>query len=406
MQVYLALLVLASALYAAQQRLLSLLAAAVVVAELPERRAREWWVAPRAGDYWDGLLRRAVLLPQDLMQGEEPLPNARQECWSKLRMSPECFRLLCAELRPVLARDPLVQVIRGEILSVERMVAAVLYRLAHDDSLASVSNLFGMAPSTASGLVVEVCQAINLVLLRRLICLPEGTAVREVMAGFQARSGLPNCIGAVDGTHIPLDQRPPQDMGPGDYFCERKNIYSIVMQAVVDSSMRFLDIDVRWPGRCHDAFIFRESQFFQGFPTKYGEFGIRVGGVYVPPYVVADSAYPLSPWCIKRYVAGRRGGPNDRFDGCVQSARIVVENAFARLKGRWRVLRSLAVSLEAAPTVISACAVLHNFIELFDAAPAPVVEVAEPEEVVNLAGEAEGVGAVRDALRDYIQGAQ
>jgi hypothetical protein len=360
------------------------------------RRPRLWVVRPRSGHYWAELLAAAG------QGGAVPRAGAREEYRAALRMSPELFAWVCGRLRPALERDPRSADIRGYVLSVEHIVAAVLYRLAHGAGLHAVSNLFGLAPGTLSVLTVEVCSAIVRVLLPEFICLPPSDRVQEVVAGFQARSGLPNCFGAVDGTHIPLKGRPREALVPGDYWCVRKNCYSIVMQAVVDSRGRFLDIDVRWPGRCHDSFIFHESWFGRVFPSLYPEHRVVLGGVHVPLYVVADSAYKLSPCCIKRYVAGPHHGPSAAFDTAVSACRIVVENAFSRLKGRWRILSCMTVKPENAAVVVAACAVLHNVCEALD----PGAQFGdggglEPPEGVVEERVVPGGGTVRDALRDH-----
>ena len=47
-------------------------------------------------------------------------------------------------------------------------------------------------------------------------------------------------------------------------------------------------------------------------------------------------------------------------------ARMVVENAFGRLKGRWRcLLKRLDFKLENVPNVVSSCVVLHNMCEMY-----------------------------------------
>ena len=52
------------------------------------------------------------------------------------------------------------------------------------------------------------------------------------------------------------------------------------------------------------------------------------------------------------------------FDKQLSKGRVKVENAFGLLKNRWRILRDLNVDLPIAPTVVGACCVLHNFVQM------------------------------------------
>lgn len=355
---------------------------------------RRWWKRPRAGDFWLLLVNKRW---EDSAERDREYRNA-------FRMSHAAFERLCECLRPVLQRDVASLNVRREMLDVRHIVGCVLYRLASGDHLYSVSNMFGLARGTISVLTREVCQAINNVLRPSLIHLPSDNNVQAVVDGFFEKSGLPNCFGAVDGTHIELDMKPVHF--PGSYWSQYKQAHTIVMQAVVDSNGRFLDIDVRWPGRTNDATIFRASRFYQYFPLLYHNRRRLINGVSVPLYVVGDSAYPLSAFCLKKYVAGpvAQDNQNAAYDLAVTRARVVVENAFSRFKGRWSCMKRLRVAATYAAEVTSACAVLHNYVEVFD--PDSPVAFVEPElpnpNDINL--EVEGSGAaVRDAVRWYMQ---
>ena len=51
-------------------------------------------------------------------------------------------------------------------------------------------------------------------------------------------SGLPQCVGAVDGCHIPI-------LAPKENHCDyfnRKSFHSIILQAVVDQNRRYNDL--------------------------------------------------------------------------------------------------------------------------------------------------------------------
>ncbi|WAR03050.1 HARB1-like protein, partial [Mya arenaria] len=69
---------------------------------------------------------------------------------------------------------------------------------------------------------------------------------------FYQVARMPNCIGAVDGTLIPIiAPRVREDI----YVC-RKGYHAINVQAVVTPDMRFTDVVDQWPGSTHDNTIF------------------------------------------------------------------------------------------------------------------------------------------------------
>ncbi len=84
-----------------------------------------------------------------------------------------------------------------------------------------------------------------------------------IKQGFYEVRGVPNVIGIIDGTHIPI-MRPTR--GPDEpLYCCRKGGHSINVQLVCDHRMRFTDVVAKWPGSTHDAFIWRNCQLRQTF---------------------------------------------------------------------------------------------------------------------------------------------
>jgi hypothetical protein len=63
----------------------------------------------------------------------------------------------------------------------------------------------------------------------------------EVIRGFQAIWGLPNCSGAIDCTHILMTK--PQGEIAIDWV-DRKSNVSMVIQAIVDSRCKFIDLSI------------------------------------------------------------------------------------------------------------------------------------------------------------------
>ena len=81
--------------------------------------------------------------------------------------------------------------------------------------------------------------------------------------------------------------------------------------------------------------------------------------------ILGDPAYPGLPWLMKPYPENAHTTANQRHFNYRQSrARMVVENAFGRLKGRWRcLLKRLDVRLENVTNIVTACVILHNICE-------------------------------------------
>ena len=139
------------------------------------------------------------------------------------------------------------------------------------------------------------------------------------------------------------------------------------MQAVVDFRGVFTDVYIGWPGRVHDARIFSNSDLYlKGSNGQLFTDQTRtINGHSLPIVVVGDPAYPLLPWVMKPYPE-YAGMPHKQwnFKFRLSKARITVEHAFGRLKGRWRcLLKRIDYHIDNVPHVVAACVVLHNICE-------------------------------------------
>lgn len=287
------------------------------------------------------------------------------EQWmAHFRMSRGTFQYLLDLLTPALTRQ---KTNFRKPIAPNRRLAIVLWWYATPGEYRTISCLFGVGISTVCTLVHEVTQALLDALYHRFISLPQGQRLDDTIAGF-LRRGYPQCAGAIDGTHIPIIA--PTD-NPADYH-NRKGWHSIILQAVVDHNYCFTDVFIGWPGRSHDARVLANSELYKIAENAKGgwlfprEKSTSIAGVEIPVHIIGDAAYPLRRWLMKGYTQHHQLSPQQiRFTHTLSSARMVVENAFGRLKGRWRcLLKRNDIDIKLVPHVVAACCILHNVCEI------------------------------------------
>ena len=120
-----------------------------------------------------------------------------------------------------------------------------------------------------------------------------------------------------------------------DYF-SRYQQHDFLIQGVVDGKILFTGFSVGFLGSLHDARALRNSTIFQRAENQeiLTDHVIRIGRNQIGPYLVRDSAYPLSPWLLKPFPEAIRNPREIAFNKELSSARVKVERAFGILKGR------------------------------------------------------------------------
>ena len=285
-----------------------------------------------------------------------------QDWVENFRMKKETYSYLCDKLRCVIVRQ---DTRLRKAISVEKRVAITLWCLATPCEYRTISHLFGVARSTVCSIVQDTCRAIVSTLMSTYIQFPTGEALTKVVDEFERKWGFPQRAGAIDGSHIPISA---PELNHTDYY-SRKGWYSMVVQAVVDHEYIFRDICVGWPGSVHDARIFANSKIFRRITQDrlLADGGTRtILGCQVPICIIGDSAYPIQTWLMKPFSdCSSQTVQQKCFNYRLSRARIVVENAFGRLKARWRrLLKRNDMVTEHIPAVITACCILHNLCEI------------------------------------------
>ncbi|XP_077118794.1 uncharacterized protein LOC143774895 [Ranitomeya variabilis] len=147
--------------------------------------------------------------------------------YQDLRRYPEKFIAFCRLSIP--AFDHLLSVVRAELtyedtvmrksISAEERLLITLRFLATGESYTSLHLQFRVGKSTISQIVRCTCTVIWQKLQPIVMPSPTEETWLQVAAGFQSVANFPNCIGAVDGKHVRV-QQPPRS---GSRFFNYKN---------------------------------------------------------------------------------------------------------------------------------------------------------------------------------------
>ena len=272
-----------------RQRQMLALAALNRRRRMQRRRNRRFrfWCLPRPRQSWFEIHYNDHRIPDGFFK-------------QQLRVRRATFNQLLNNASPHVARQDTSM---RNCIPAQKILAIGLYRLAHGNSYVPFAPVFNVRKST----VIEAVQDVGNVLFDQrdhYIKFPTTIAeITECIATFErTRSELPNVAGAIDGTHIPIIA-PREDAV--DYF-SRYQQHDMIVQGVVDGTGKFIDAVAGFPGSAHDARVLRNSNIYQ--EAEQGNIlqapRVDIDGNDIGPYLVGDSAYPLTPWLIKPFPEG------------------------------------------------------------------------------------------------------
>ena len=240
--------------------------------------------------------------------------------------------------------------------------------LSTGDSYKGLAARYRMGESKIHEVINETCDALWVTLQPEVMRPPRRRDWMRIEEGFRHRWHFPNCVGAVDGKHISITNRPES----GSLFFNYKGFFSTNLLALVDSNYRFIYVDVGEYGSNTDGNVFK----FSRFGSRFMDYKLDVPGVKrlpnfpqegpLPHVIVADEAFPLLHNLMRPY-PGKSEGTLSReeavFNYRLSRARMVVENAFGILAQRWRIFsRKIPLSTKNVDKVVKAACVLHNYL--------------------------------------------
>ncbi|XP_032687049.1 putative nuclease HARBI1 [Odontomachus brunneus] len=98
-------------------------------------------------------------------------------------------------------------------------------------------------------------------------------------------------IGAIDCIFINI-------LGPGEHeeaFVNHYGNHSLNVQAIVDTDMKLLNINARWPGARNDSFIWSHSPIRRAMQFHYDRGERRTWLIDIDHFSLGDAGYPLEP---------------------------------------------------------------------------------------------------------------
>lgn len=238
---------------------------------------------------------------------------------------------------------------RGQpTVPVRMKVLMFLWYMANQNGFRDISDKFDVSESTAHKCVLEVLSIFS-TLGPSFISWPNAGRKKASMSAFHKLCGLNEIIGAIDGCHIKINR--PNIRG-GDYM-NRHSFYSVLLQGIVDERGRFIDIFVGPPGKVDDARMLRASNFYGEWQKKMGEYSLLGDGAYTG---LADS-FLITPKCDNGTLTEEEQLQNTR----ISSGRTVADQAFGKMKCKWKRVRDLQnTRLENVVMIIMAACFLHN----------------------------------------------
>lgn len=312
---------------------------------------------PQSFDWWDHFSKR---LTGSLSESKN---SANFELIFKI--SRRTFKYICSLVKDVMmAKFSSFTDINGQPLCLEDQVAVALRRLSSGESLLTVGDSLQVNKAIVRKITWRFVEAMEESGIHHIQWPSTETKMTAVKSKFEKIRGLPNCCGAIDTTHIKMCLPSSKNKSNVVWYDNEKN-HSMILQAIVDTDMRFLDIVTGWPGSLSDSIAFKSSSFFKlcnEGKRLNGETMKLQEGTELREYVVGDIGFPLLPWLLTPYKGGNLSEYKVSFNRRHTATHAVAQKALSRLKETWKIIdgEMWRPDKDRLPRIILVCCLLHN----------------------------------------------
>ena len=178
--------------------------------------------------------------------------------------------------------------------------------------------------TTVSRCVAEVSRKFTSLLPQYIRMEPEN--FDHIQQQFKQYRGFPRVVGCIDCTHVHIKSPGGEN---AEYFRNRKNRFSINVQAVCDYNLKLTNLIARWPGSTHDSRIYQRSQMSNAFERdpRYKKYHLLGDSGY------ACSAAILTPFRDPATILERN------YNNSQIPTRIFIERCFGLIKRRFPCLK-------------------------------------------------------------------
>lgn len=147
---------------------------------------------------------------------------------------------------------------------------------------------------------------------------------------------------------------------------------AITLQGICDHTRRFIDVFAGVPGKVHDSRVLKLSPIASELPDICSENKLN------KYHLLGDGAYSIRPWLLTPYKDfGNMSEEERNYNKKISATRVLIENTFGILKGRFRQLLHIDMhSVAKATKFIICCCILHNLCIIHN-------DELEEEEIIN-----------------------
>ncbi|KAK7261444.1 hypothetical protein RIF29_27756 [Crotalaria pallida] len=273
---------------------------------------------------------------------------------SGFTISAKTFEYICSLVKDDMMGRPTCFNKRGEPMSLYDQVAVALRRLASGEPAAH-------PVEESSDVTWRFVEAMEKSGLKHIKWPSTETDMKAIKSRFEKLNGLPNCCGVIHATHF--------NLCTASSSTEPSLDQSMVMQAIVDPAMKFMDVCAGWPGSMHESLIFEHSKF-----KELCDMGDRLRGkklrlskgVEIREYILGSSGYPMLPYLIVPYEGNDEllTDAEAKFNKVHFATRAVAMRALWKLKETWKIINGIVQEPDRhrLPSIILVCCILHNIV--------------------------------------------